>query len=139
MGVGSLFNPERGSSHSPEPGPRGTLSTTDGVGALGSHPEAGLELLWGWSWGATSQPVWKEHLLGVGIVLGATGQAEMCLVLGLIPRKAVSHKVDTMWTPWNPCISTTSLCDLGHFSFPLCASGFSCKIGTMNCNFLRAD
>lgn len=86
--------------------------------------------------GAPSQPVWKENLLGVGIVFGAAGHAEVSHVLRLLLQEggvAEWLKRGLCWTPGNPCISASLLCDLGHFSFPLC---LSCLMNVENTNWV---
>lgn len=75
-------------------------------------PKDRLKLFQGQSWATTSQPVWKECLwVYEGIVLGAAGHAEMSHVLGLIPQEGSIR---------GQCITTSSLCEPGHFSSSLC-------------------
>ena len=85
--VGRLFFLEGDSHHSPGSRPRTRSLPLVTSAFWGVSPKARLELLHGWTWGTANQPVWKENLLGVGIVLGVARHAEMCHVLGPLFRE----------------------------------------------------
>lgn len=81
-----MFFPDRGSSHSPGPGPC-ALSLPLVQSLVGRHLEAQVELFLGFGVGEQPGSRWKENLLGVGTVLGAAGHTEMPHGLGLIPQE----------------------------------------------------